>query len=223
MQWVLTECGRANGAGARPASAWPVLMGNVGVTQRAWRVSVANAGEGKSAVSEPRTTALPPVTEAVDAEMPWLWWARTDGARLAGMSAPPPGFPFAILEELGLDTIVSLVGPATYDPSPLASHAFTLRDLVGGAAPEDSAAEEAEVRRAVAAIRSLLADGRNVAVHCRAGIGRTGLVIGAVLVSEGHDPATVTAWVNAVQQARGSRGWPESPWQSDLLTSFEPS
>jgi hypothetical protein len=182
------------------------------------------AGKGQNVVNEPRTTALLPVSEAVDAEMPWLWWAKTgSAARLAGMSFPPEGFPFSFLQQQGLDTIVSLVGPASYDPRPLTSYAFTLQDLFRGAAPEDSAAEEAEVHRAVTGIRSLLADGRNVAVHCRAGIGRTGLVIGAVLVRDGHDPATVTAWVNEVQQARGARGWPESPWQSDLLASFDAS
>jgi hypothetical protein len=164
--------------------------------------------------------ALPPVAEAVPAEMPWLWWARTGSPRLAGMSAPPEGFSFSILQELGLDTIVSLIGPASYDPAPLSSYAFTLADLAGGAVPEDSAAEKIEVRLAVAGIRSLLADGRNVVVHCRAGIGRTGLVIGAIGVCAGHDPKTVTAWVNEVQQARGATGWPESPWQSGLLASF---
>jgi len=172
-------------------------------------------------VTEPRPTGLLPVAEAVDAEMPWLWWAKAGRTRLAGMSAPPDGFPFSILWEQGLDTIVSLIGPASYDPSPLSSYAFSLQDLARGAAPEDSATEEIEVRRTVTAIRSLLADGHNVTVHCRAGIGRTGLVIGAVLVRDGHDPATVTAWIDEVQRARGAKGWPESPWQADALASFE--
>ncbi len=171
-------------------------------------------------MSEPSAGSLLPVSESVEAEMPWLWWARTGRGRLAGMSAPPEGFPFPILTELGLDTIVSLIGPASYDPSPLAAYAFTLQDLARGAVPDDRDSEEAEVRAAVTAIRALLADGRNVAVHCRAGIGRTGLVIGAILVGDGHDPEAVTAWLDEVQRARGSRGWPESPWQADLLTTY---
>jgi Tyrosine phosphatase family len=171
-------------------------------------------------VTEPRTAGLLPVAEAVDPELPWLWWATSGSSRLAGMSAPPEGFPFSVLPEQGLDTIVSLIGPPSYDPSPLSSYAFTLQDLARGATPEDSAAEEIEVRRAVTAVRSLLADGRSVAVHCRAGIGRTGLVIGAVLVSAGHDPTAVTAWVDQVQRARGASGWPESPWQAALLASY---
>jgi len=173
-------------------------------------------------MSEQRADGLLPVAEAVNSELPWLWWARTGSSRLAGMTAPPEGFLFSFLQECGFDTIVSLAGPASYDPSPLSSRVFTLQDLARGAVPEDSAAEEAEVRRAVSAISSLLAEGHNVAVHCRLGAGRTGLVIGAVLVSEGHDPDRVTAWLAEVQRARGIRGkgWPESPWQADLLASF---
>ena len=171
-------------------------------------------------MSESRADGLLPVTEAVNAEMPWLWWARTGRCRLAGMPAPPDGFPFSFLQERGFDTIVSLAGPVSYDPSPLSSCTFTLQDLARGTVPTESAAEEAAVRRAVTCVSSLLAEGHGVAVHCRMGIGRTGLVIGAVLVSDGHDPAGVTAWLDEVQRARGVKGWPESPWQADLLASF---
>lgn len=174
-------------------------------------------------MSEQRANGLLPVTEAVNAEMPWLWWARTGRCRLAGMSAPPDGFPFSFLQERGFDAIVSLTGPVSYDPSPLSSRTFTLQDLARGAVPAEGAAEEAEVRRAVSGVSSLLAAGHNVAVHCRMGVGRTGLVIGAVLVSDGLDPASVTAWLDEVQRARGVKGWPESPWQADMLASFGPN
>lgn len=164
--------------------------------------------------------SLLPVTDAVSSDTPWLWWALADTAKLAGMSAPPEGFPFSFLRERGLDLIVSLIGPCSYDPAPLESRAHKLQDLVGGAVPDDAAAEEREVRQAVTAITSALEQGRGVAVHCRMGVGRTGLVIGSVLVAAGHDPAAVISWLDAVQRRRGVKGWPESPWQADLLTSF---
>ncbi len=171
-------------------------------------------------MGEQHASGLLPVAEAVNAEMPWLWWARTGSCCLAGMPAPPDGFPFSFLRARGFDTVISLAGPVSYDPSPLSSCTFTLQDLAGGAVPAESAAEEAEVRRAVSRVSSLLAEGRSVAVHCRMGVGRTGLVIGAVLVSDGHDPASVTAWLDEVQRARGAKGWPESSWQAGLLASF---
>lgn len=171
-------------------------------------------------MSESNASGLLPVSDAVSAEEPWLWWALAGTAKLAGMFKPPEGFPFSYLHEQGLDTIVSLIGPASYDPAPLQSRAHALQDLFGGAAPDDAEAEEREVRRAVATVRSLLDEGHGVVVHCHAGIGRTGLVIGSVLVSGGHDPAAVTAWLADVQRARGAKGWPESPWQAEVLASF---
>jgi hypothetical protein len=79
-------------------------------------------------VTEPRSAGLLPVADAVADEMPWLWWAKAGRARLAGMSAPPDGFPFSILWDQGLDTIVSLIGLTSYDPSPLSCYAFSLQD-----------------------------------------------------------------------------------------------
>jgi hypothetical protein len=49
-------------------------------------------------MSEQRADGLLPVAEAVNAEVPWLWWARTGNCRLAGMSAPPEGFPLSFLQ-----------------------------------------------------------------------------------------------------------------------------
>ena len=57
-------------------------------------------------MSEQRADGLLPVAEAVNSELPWLWWARTGSSRLAGMTAPPEGFPFSFLQECGFDTIV---------------------------------------------------------------------------------------------------------------------
>ena len=54
-------------------------------------------------------------------------------------------------------------------------------------------------------------------MHCSGGIGRTGTVIGAVLVSLGIDAPDVVAWLDAVQKLRGRPGWPESPWPADAL------
>jgi hypothetical protein len=73
------------------------------------------------------------------------------------------------------------------------------------------------VAAAASATRALLDDGLGVIVHCAGGTGRSGTVVGAVLVSLGGAPDTVTAWLDAVHILRGRPGWPESPWQTDAL------
>ena len=61
--------------------------------------------------------------------------------------------------------------------------------------------------------------GEGVVVHCHAGRGRTGTVIGGALVMLGHDPETVVDWLHRVQRTRGKRGWPEQPWQAEVVLS----
>jgi protein-tyrosine phosphatase len=158
--------------------------------------------------------------EAVDPADPMLWWAARDAPALAGMAAPHEGFPFGVLAGLGFDAIVSLTGPTSYDPAPLFTYHYTLRDLFGQQAPPDPQAELAAVARAVQCVRSLRDAGQGVVVHCGAGIGRTGLVIGAVLVGEGETLTVTCAWLDAVQRRRCARGWPESPWQLEALRAL---
>lgn len=58
--------------------------------------------------------------------------------------------------------------------------------------------------------------GKNVAVHCRQGIGRSGLIVGGVLVAAGADLAEA---LRAIEESRGL-GVPETEeqrrWLSDL-------
>ncbi len=64
-----------------------------------------------------------------------------------------------------------------------------------------------------------LASGKNAVVHCRQGIGRTGLVAACLLVSKGMEPAT------AVQRLSEDRGLPvpETVEQSRWIERFAAS
>ena len=140
---------------------------------------------------------------------PRLFTIRRDGVgRLSTMAAPRGGDwlddEMRGLRLLGVDTLVSLLTESE------------AREL--GLAGERSAAEEAGLRflalptpdlstprpRAVtelaARLRDELASGRGVAVHCRAGIGRSSLLAAVVLVLEGLPPSE--AW-ERISLARG--------------------
>ncbi len=58
--------------------------------------------------------------------------------------------------------------------------------------------------------------GRNVAVHCRQGIGRSGLIVGGVLMAAGKD---VPAALAAIKESRGV-DVPETEEQRDWLREF---
>ncbi len=65
--------------------------------------------------------------------------------------------------------------------------------------PDSYPPTQEQLDEGVAAIRSALAQGQRVAVHCGAGLGRTGTLLAAYLVSEGVAPA------EAIERVRASR------------------
>ncbi len=71
-----------------------------------------------------------------------------------------------------------------------------------GGVPKDHAAITALVTRIVTAAR----DGKNVLVHCRGGVGRTGLVVAACLIETGHDADAAIALVRAARKDTVERG-----------------
>ncbi|MGE3854868.1 MAG: dual specificity protein phosphatase family protein, partial [Planctomycetota bacterium] len=65
----------------------------------------------------------------------------------------------------------------------------------------------ATIDRAVQVVRDARNDGTAVAVHCAAGVGRTGTILACVLVAHGHDP---DAAIDLVRELRpGSIETPE--------------
>jgi hypothetical protein len=70
----------------------------------------------------------------------------------------------------------------------------------------------AHTQEALAAIRSALARGRSLYVHCRAGIGRTGLIIGCFLAEEESSGKAALKILNRIWlQSERAATWPKVP------------
>jgi len=144
-------------------------------------------------------------------------------APLAGMPYPGPNTPWQGYYDLGLRHVVSLHSDPLrpYNPTPLAMlSSVHLQDLYNGSLPQDPKAEEELLGLVVGVAKDSLQVGYGVLVHCAGGIGRTGTLIGCLLASLGYPPSAAIDYLHRLNRARGYRGWPESPWQADMVHKF---
>jgi hypothetical protein len=123
-----------------------------------------------------------------------------------------------VLYDAGVRGVVCLDAPARYDPDPVRLlGTIDLEDLVDGGPPRDPPGELARVEQAVKLVLASLERGEGLVVHCVGGRGRTGTVLGSVLVRLGEGPRSVIAYLDQLHKARGRSGWPESRWQHGVV------
>jgi hypothetical protein len=152
-----------------------------------------------------------------------LYWVSRTPVALAGMSYPGRA-DWSLLATEGIGHVVCLTHDAApYDATPLTVTSFRLQDLVSGGQPAEPERERAVAFGAAADVVAHIAAGTGVAVHCMGGRGRTGTVIGVALVQLGHEPDAVVDYLHRLAVGRGRRGWPESPWQSEVVRSAIPA
>ena len=117
----------------------------------------------------------------------------------------------ARLGEAGIDSFVDLTEEDELPPYSLwlPKQADYLRSPIVDAGVPNNVVQTEEV---LTAIRTALARDRRVYVHCRAGIGRTGLIIGCFLADEKSSGRAALKSLNHLwrQSARAS-SWPEVP------------
>jgi atypical dual specificity phosphatase len=132
--------------------------------------------------------------------------------QLAGVSYPRSEDAIALLRELGVRALLSL------------SQETVPADLIGKyqmqgehlPVADFTAPTLEQVEQALAIIDNFLADGLPVAVHCGAGLGRTGTILACYLVSQGC-PAR-----DAIEQVRTRRpGSIETPEQEAVIEAYE--
>jgi hypothetical protein len=146
-----------------------------------------------------------------------LYWLSRSPVALAGMAYPGRA-DWPLLATEGIGHVVCLThDTAPYDPAPCTVTAIRLQDLVSGGPPAYPEHERALVLEAAADVVAHVEQNVGVAVHCMGGRGRTGTVLGVALVRLGHEPEAVVEYLHSIAVGRGRRGWPESPWQAEVV------
>ncbi|MCW5570851.1 MAG: dual specificity protein phosphatase family protein, partial [Steroidobacteraceae bacterium] len=117
----------------------------------------------------------------------------------------------AALIALGIDTFVDLTTPGelpAYDAQ-LAPGVLHIRKPI----PDHGLPLEPEhMGEIIGVIDELLGDGRRLYLHCRAGIGRTGMVVGCHLAQHGTRGDAALDALNALWAGSArSRSWPSIP------------
>ncbi len=107
-------------------------------------------------------------------------------------------------EELGLDS-----EPDLAQPRGVRFVSLPIEDRGVPSSWEDAA-------RAVERVGQMLRQGKNVVIHCRQGIGRSGMITAAVLVKSGFSPDDA---LSLISDARGV-SVPETPEQREWIRKF---
>jgi Dual specificity phosphatase, catalytic domain len=115
------------------------------------------------------------------------------------------------LDDAGIHNFLDLTEEGELPPyrNLLPAHAQYLRSAIVDTCVPNNVAQ---TQRALMAIHSALARDRGVYVHCRAGIGRTGLIIGCFLAEEESNGKKGLKTLNRLwRQSERAGTWPEVP------------
>jgi protein-tyrosine phosphatase len=155
-----------------------------------------------------------------------LFWVPTPFAGRLAVAPRPRGGDWLDDEirgwrRAGIDVVVSLLTPdemAEFDleGEATASAKHGVRYLAFPVPDRDVPASRSAFRDLVSEVTRELSAGRKVAVHCRQGIGRAGLVAAGTLIAAGLDPDAAVARVSTVR----GRPIPETPAQRRWLDEF---
>ncbi len=158
------------------------------------------------------------LTQTATKERPpagWIKWIIPE--RLAG--TPRPGLLRSLecdleaLQDAGVSTILCLEEQLPYEPALMRAYGF---DLLHAPIADMCAAPAAELEELSHEIAARIARGACVVVHCRAGLGRTGTILAATLVTRGISAAEALGEIRRVEPR-----FVQSSAQLDALLDLE--
>jgi len=153
-----------------------------------------------------------------------LYWVDGPWPGKLAMAARPRGGDWledemAGWRRAGVDAVISLLTPEEERDLELAEEGHEARglgmDFVSFPIPDRQApTSDSELAVALEKVDASLSSGKNVVIHCRQGIGRTGLVAACLLVSKGLDSDAAVDRLSAargvtVPETAGQRRWIE--------------
>ena len=158
-----------------------------------------------------------------------LHWVNGPWPGRLALSARPRGGDWldddiANWKHSGIDAILSLLTPEEERDLDLEDEAAAAKkhsvDFSSFPIPDRQVPRsESSLRQLVESVNSKLRAGGNVLVHCRQGVGRTGLVAACLLIKNGMSPG---AAVETLSTARGVPV-PETSEQRDWIERFAPA
>jgi protein-tyrosine phosphatase len=158
-----------------------------------------------------------------------LYWLNGPWPGKLALAARPRGEDWLSAEiadwkRAGIHTVLSLLTPAEQQDLGLQDEAREVKaqGLVFSSFPipdREVPNSEAKLSEALETVANTLWSGNNVVVHCRQGIGRTGLIASCLLIKSGMTPG---AAMDAVSVARGVPV-PETAEQRDWIDHYAPA
>jgi atypical dual specificity phosphatase len=131
--------------------------------------------------------------------------------QLLGCAYPKTDAALGVLREQGISILINL-HERPHDESRLAEYGLTSLELP---VSDFSTPTPEQLDAGIAAIDEALANGQRVAVHCGAGLGRTGTLLACYLVAQG---STAQAAIQRVREVRP--GSIETGEQSEAIRAF---